>query len=274
MSSDLATPVTAAGTAGLAAIIADPRRALLAFDFDGVIAPIVADPEQSRPHPRMLDALTRLAPRVGQLAVVTGRPAEVAVHYGGFDSIPALARLVVFGQYGRERWTAGTLVAPPVHPGVAAALAVLPDLLAAADAATAWIEDKGGAVAVHTRRCDDPQGTFERLRAPLAALAMAEGLHLEPGRLVLELRPPGVDKGTTLRTYAAELGAAAVAYTGDDLGDLPAFDAIDALRADGVPGLKVASGSAEVVDVARRADLVVDGPAGVADFFDAVAARL
>ena len=84
----------------------------------------------------------------------------------------------------------------------------------------------------------------------------------------------GVDKGTTLRTYAAELGAAAVAYTGDDLGDLPAFDAIDALRADGVPGLKIASGSAEVVEVARRADLILDGPAGVADFFDAVAARL
>ena len=67
---------------------------------------------------------------------------------------------------------------------------------------------------------------------------------------------------------------AAVAYTGDDLGDLPAFDAIDALRATACPASRSRSGSAEAAEVARRADLVVDGPAGVADFFDAVAARL
>jgi len=141
-------------------------------------------------------------------------------------------------------------------------------------AADAWIEDKGDAVAVHTRRCDDPQGTFDLLRGPLEALADRVGLALEPGRLVLELRPAGSDKGTTLRAYALEVDAAAVAYTGDDLGDLPAFDAVQALRADGVPGLTVASGSTEVAEIARRADLVVDGPAGVADLLDALADEL
>src|SRR5215471_16915363 len=100
------TPVTPAGVAGLAAILAEPGRALLAFDFDGVIAPIVPDPEQSRPHPRVLPALARLAPRVGAIAVVTGRPAAVAVSYGGLDTADGLAGLVVFGHYGRERWQA------------------------------------------------------------------------------------------------------------------------------------------------------------------------
>src|SRR5262249_46311458 len=138
-------------------------------------------------------------------------------------------------------------------------------------ASDAWVEDKGDAVAVHTRRCDDPQGTLERLRDPLAALADGVGLVLEPGRLVLELRPPGADKGTTLRAYAAEVAAGAVAYTGDDVGALPAFAAVEAMRADGVPGLTVASASAEVTEIARRADLVVDGPAGVADLIDALA---
>jgi trehalose 6-phosphate phosphatase len=108
----------------------------------------------------------------------------------------------------------------------------------------------------------------------LTAFADRVGLALEPGRLVLELRPAGSDKGTTLRAYAAEVDAAAVAYTGDDLGDLPAFDAVQALRADGVPGLTVASGSTEVAEIARRADLVVDGPAGVADLLDALADEL
>jgi trehalose 6-phosphate phosphatase len=268
------TPGTPAGAAGLAAILADPGRALLAFDFDGVIAPIVPDPEQSRPHPRMLPALARLAPRVGALAVVTGRPAEVAVRYGRFDRTEGLDGLVVFGHYGRERWRAGAVVAPPPHPGVARARAELPGLLARHDAADAWVEDKGDAVAVHTRRCDDPQGTFAALEAPMAALADRVGLALEPGRLVLELRPAGADKGTTLYAYAKEAVAGAVAYTGDDLGDLPAFAAVEALRRDGVPGLTVASGSAEVAEVARRADLVVAGPEGVAALLEALADEL
>ena len=86
------TPVTPAGAAGLAAILADPGRALLAFDFDGVIAPIVPDPQLSRPHPRILPALARLAPHVGAIAVVTGRPASVAVDYGGFATAAGLDR--------------------------------------------------------------------------------------------------------------------------------------------------------------------------------------
>jgi trehalose 6-phosphate phosphatase len=265
------TPGTPAGAEGLAAILADPGRALLAFDFDGVLAPIVPDPEQSRPHPRVLPAFSRLAPRVGALAVLTGRPAAVAVRHGGFDEAPGLERLVVFGHYGRERWQAGALTAPGPHPGVGQAREQLSRLLARHGAADAWVEDKGDAVAVHTRRCDDPQGTFTALMDPLAALADRTGLALEPGRLVLELRPPGADKGTTLCAYALEIGARAVAYTGDDLGDLPAFAAVEALRGSGVPGLTVASGSAEVADITQRADLVVDGPEGVADLLDALA---
>src|SRR5215468_2901262 len=143
------TPVTPAGAAGLAAILADPAHALLAFDFDGVLAPIVADPEQSRPHPRVLPALARLAPRIGAIAVVTGRPAAVAVAYGGFATEDGLDRLVVFGHYGRERWQAGAITAPPPHHGVAAARAELPGLLRDQGAEDARIEDKGDAVAVH-----------------------------------------------------------------------------------------------------------------------------
>ena len=54
-----------------------------------------------------------------------------------------------------------------------------------------------------------------------------------------------------------------MAFVGDDLGDLAAFDAVDALRAAGTPGLLVCSGSTEVTALADRADLVVDGPDGV-----------
>ncbi|WP_328328210.1 MULTISPECIES: trehalose-phosphatase [unclassified Streptomyces] len=271
----LPTPATAAGRDGLAALLAGPRKAVVALDFDGTLADIVPDPEQARAHPDAVPALVALAPEVASVAVVTGRPAEVAVRYGGFAGVPGLEHLVVLGHYGAERWDAatGTVDAPAPHPGVAAVRAELPGLLDAEGAGRGtWIEEKGGrAVAVHTRRAADPEAAFEALRAPLAGLAARHGLIVEPGRMVLELRPPGVDKGVALTSYVRETGARAVLYAGDDLGDLPAYDAVDALRTQGVFGLLVCSGGDEVPELAARADLVVPGPGAVAGLLAALA---
>ncbi|MFG3021931.1 trehalose-phosphatase [Streptomyces sp. NPDC048254] len=258
----LPTPRTPAGREGLEALLSQPRSALVGLDFDGTLAPIVADPEQARAHPDAVPALAALAPKVAAVAVITGRPAEIAVRYGGFAGVPGLDHLVVLGHYGAERWDAATgeITAPPPHPGIAAVRAELPAVIEAAGARGTWIEDKGHAVAVHTRRADDPQATFESLRAPLTDLATRHALIVEPGRLVLELRPPGMDKGVALREYAREIGAGAVLYAGDDLGDIPAFAAVEKLRAEGTPGLLVCSGSEEVTELAERSDLVVNGP--------------
>ncbi|MPY63954.1 trehalose-phosphatase [Streptomyces spongiae] len=261
-----ATPVTPAGRDGLDAILAHPGRTVVALDFDGTLAPIVPDPEQARAHPEAVPALAALAPKIASVAVITGRPAGVAVQHGGFSGVDGLEHLVVLGHYGAERWDAvtGTVTAPPPHPGVAAVRAELPGVLDQASAGEGtWIEEKGRAVAVHTRRAADPQAAFEALRGPLTALAARHGLVVEPGRMVLELRPPGVDKGVALREYVREIGAEAVLYAGDDLGDLPAFTAVEELRAEGMPGFLVCSGSNEVTALAERADVVVDGPAGV-----------
>lgn len=261
------TPATQAGREGLDALLSRPGKALVGLDFDGTLAPIVADPEQARAHPDAVPALAALAPKVAAVAVVTGRPAGVAVRNGGFAGVPGLEHLVVLGHYGAERWEAvtGTVTAPAPHPGVAAARAELPGLLDRVGAwRGTWIEEKGGrAVAVHTRRAADPQAAFEALREPLTGLATRHGLVVEPGRMVLELRPPGMDKGVALLEYAREIGAGSVLYAGDDLGDLAAYTAVDKLRSAGTPGLLVCSGSDEVAELRERADLVVDGPAGV-----------
>ncbi|MFH8239570.1 trehalose-phosphatase [Streptomyces sp. G6] len=270
----LPTPATEAGREGLDALLADPGRAVIALDFDGTLAPIVADPDRARAHPDAVPALAALAPKVAAVAVITGRPAEVAVHHGGFADVPGLDHLVVLGHYGAERWDAatGTLTAPDPHPGVAAVRAELPCLLEHSGAGEGtWIEEKGHAVAVHTRRAPDPQAAFDALRAPLTGLASRNGLIVEPGRMVLELRPPGMDKGAALREYVRELGAGSVLYAGDDLGDLPAFDAVDTLRTQHTPGLLVCSGSDEVPALRKRADLVVDGPEGVVALLRALA---
>ncbi|MFF8812977.1 trehalose-phosphatase [Streptomyces pactum] len=283
----LPEPATPAGRDGLAALLADPGRAVVALDFDGTLAEIVPDPEQARAHPGAVPALVRLAPHLRSVVVITGRPAEVAVRYGGFAGVPGLERLVVLGHYGAERWDAatGAVTAPDPHPGVAAVRAELPGVLASVGAARGvtetgfaeqlHIEEKGDrAVAVHTRRAPDPQAVFEALREPLGRLAERHGLIVEPGRLVLELRPPGMDKGVALNGYLAESNAGPVLYAGDDLGDLAAFGAVEARRAEGLPGLLVCSGSSEVAELAARADLVVDGPKGVVGLLDALADEL
>ncbi|MGW1295188.1 trehalose-phosphatase [Streptomyces sp. NPDC002533] len=276
----LPNPTTPAGREGLDAVLARPDRAVVALDFDGTLADIVPDPEQARAHPGTVDALAALAPKVAAIAVITGRPAGVAVRYGGFAGVPGLEHLVVLGHYGAERWDAvtGTVRAPAPHPGVTAVRAELPGVLHEFGAWNGtWIEEKGQAVAVHTRRAQDPQAAFESLRGPLGELAAKHGLIVEPGRLVLELRPPGMDKGVALAGFVAELDAESVIYAGDDLGDLAAFAAVEKLRSeglDGIPGLLVCSGSVEVPELAERADLLVPGPAAVVDFLAALADRL
>ncbi|MFF3939147.1 trehalose-phosphatase [Streptomyces phaeofaciens] len=271
-------PTTPAGRAALDAIVDRPSATLVGLDFDGTLAPIVENPEDARAHPDALPALMALAPKVAAVAVVTGRPAEVAVRNGGFAGARGLEHLTVLGHYGAERWDArtGTLTAPPPHPGVAAVRAELPRVLDAAGGGQGVrVEEKGGrAVAVHTRRATDPQAAFDALRAPLTELAARHGLIVEPGRMVLELRPPGMDKGVALLEHVRETGAASVLYAGDDLGDLPAFAAVEKLRSDGVPGLLVCSGSTEVTELADRADLVVDGPAGVVALLRELAGQL
>ncbi|MER5885095.1 trehalose-phosphatase [Streptomyces sp. NPDC001941] len=273
----LPQPLTTAGRDGLAALLAHPERAVVALDFDGTLAEIVPDPERARAHPGAVAALAALAPRVASVAVVTGRPAGVAVRYGGFAGVPGLEHLVVLGHYGAERWDAvtGTVRAAAAHPGVASVRAELPGFLDRFGAwRGTWIEEKGRAVAVHTRRAEDPQGAFEALRGPLGELAARHGLVLEPGRMVLELRPPGMDKGVALAEYVREVGAESVLYAGDDLGDLPAFGAVEKLRSDGVAGVLVCSGSGEVPELAERADLRVPGPAAVVGLLGALGSAL
>ena len=272
MTPGLPSPRTEAGKAGLAALLRTPSRALIALDFDGTLSPIVDDPAAARAQPGAVGALRRLSRLAGTVAVITGRAAPAAVELGGLDQVPGL---LVLGQYGRQRWESGTLTSPPVPPGVATARQQLPGVLTAAGApGGVWTEDKGDALAVHTRRATEPQQVLERLRGPLADLAERTGLAVEPGRMVIELRPPGSDKGQALKTLARARSAAAVMYCGDDLGDEPAFRAVAELRGEGLPGLAVCSGSTEVSSVAELADLVVDGPDGVVALLDALAAAM
>lgn len=269
-------PKTPHGRAALAALVADPRSSLAAFDYDGTLAPIVGDPATASALPGIVAALADLTGVVGQVAIITGRPAATAVSLAGLTDAEGLERLVVLGQYGLERWesSSGELTTVAPDPGLDVVRREVSGVLRSAGVHDAVVEDKGLAVAVHVRRSAAPAASYAKIEAPLVELADRTGLVAERGRLVVELRPRGMDKGKALLALAEEVGAGPLMFTGDDLGDLAAFDAVDTWRARGGAGLLVCSGSAEVAELAARADLVVDGPPGVLDMIRTMVALL
>jgi trehalose 6-phosphate phosphatase len=263
----LPDPATRAGAAGLAALLAEPARALLCCDYDGTLAPIVLHPADAAADPAAVAALNRLAGQLARVVVLTGRPAEVAVRLGGLAAVP---RLLVLGHYGLERWYDGRLASPEPDPGVARARARLPALPPGVT-----VEDKRLSFVVHTRPAPDPAATLAGLDGPLRALAAAEGLEVVDGSYARELRPRGTDKGSALLALAEEFQPSAVLAVGDDDGDLPVLDAVATLRAGGLPGLVVCvarPGGSEALR--QRADLVVEGVAGVAAFLDSLSAAI
>lgn len=260
------------GAQKYAAVVAAASKLIVACDFDGTLSPIVDDPTQARIHPDAADVLVALAGQVEAIAVVTGRPARQVVALGGLeeigDAMAALGtELLVFGQYGNERWSSAhrSIVGPRPPRGLAHFLGELPRTLREADAADAYVEDKGLAIAVHTRRLPDPAAAYERLRGPLSELAEHQGLSIEPGKQVIEVRAGGMHKGLVVERLAEEAGAGAFLFAGDDLGDVEAFEAVAALAKDGLPTLLVCSASDEESALVPLSDVVVHGPDGVLD---------
>jgi trehalose 6-phosphate phosphatase len=259
------------------ALVALAPQVVVGLDFDGTLAPIVEDPSSAVIHPEAPAALARLACLVRAVVVVTGRPARQVVDLGGLEglagSLPEGATLAVMGQYGHERWDSHSrrFTSPEPPDGLVALREELPRLLASADAADAVVEEKGIAVAVHTRPLPDAKAAFTRLEGVLADAAERHGLQLEPGRLVLEVRTPGMHKGLAIRQAIEDHDGGGTLFVGDDLGDVEAFTAVRELREGGLPALLVCSSSDEQEALAELADVVVDGPGGVVGLLSAFA---
>jgi len=252
----------------------DPGRTLLALDFDGTLSPIVDDPATAYIHPGSLAALRRLGRVLGRIAIVTGRPVAQVRALGRFEEQPGLERVIVCGQYGAELWDAATGESrSPARPEAVAELAaLLPDWLREHGAERIRIEDKQLAIALHTRGV--APGLLDELAPQIDALAARLGLHVEPGRQVIELRSFDIDKGRSLRWLVDTLDPRAVVYAGDDLGDLPAFREALVLREEGLDVTLVCSASVEQDALVPLSDVVLDGPDEVAAWLAALADRL
>jgi len=264
--------VSAEGEQRYAALVRAAAGTVIGLDFDGTLSPIVDDPESARIHPDARDVLVELASQVAAIAVITGRPARQALDLGGLEEVGNAIgdtgkELLLFGQYGNERWTSTNrrVVSPRPPAGLASFERELPKTLRGAEAADAYVEDKGLAVAVHTRRLPDAEAAFRRLLPVIEELADRNDLVVEPGRSVIEVRSPGTHKGLVVERLAEELEVGGFLFAGDDLGDLEAFEAVESLAGRGLPTLLVCSASAEESALVDRSDLVVRGPEGVLD---------
>lgn len=235
-----------------------PQRTAVMTDFDGTLASIVADPEGARPLAGAVEVLTALASRFRVVGVISGRPAAFLMEH--FCVVPGI---VLSGLYGMEHVHGSQIdVHPRAKPYVDAVEAVA--MRADREAPNGvLVERKGLTVTVHYRTNPDARPWVE---AFVADEAKRSGLAIHPGRQALELRPPiGADKGTTVEQWAN--GMEAACFLGDDIGDLPAFDALDRLAERGTHSVRVVASSAEVPPpLLARADVVVDGPEGALEF--------
>ena len=243
---------------------------LVALDFDGTLAPISPRPSDARPVAGAGQVLRDVRATGARLAVVSGRSVASLLRVSGFGTIPGI---VIYGTHGAERWHAGELRAAATPLGLDELRLSLPGLLALAGPGPLdgrdrpagrglWIEDKGLSLVIHARLTSDPERVLETLRAPVGEAAAAAGLGVRPGKEVLEICIPGVDKGTALRELIGDDPAAAV-YAGDDLGDLPAIGEVNAWAArSGRPALTVAVGP-RGGPVAAQANVTVPDPPGL-----------
>lgn len=231
------------------------------LDFDGTLSEIVEQPDEARPVDGVREVLEGLAEVYRVVAIVSGRSAHQIVEWVGPD-------VEIWGVHGAQRAYGGRVevseLARPyldlmrtVHDRTARALERL-------DLEGVVLEDKEVMLGLHFRAAADRERARVELKELAEALASEHDLWLGDGKMAFELKPPvELSKKAVVQTRTADESLKAAAFLGDDVVDLPAWDALDSLATEGVTTLRVGVDSDEAPpEVIERADVVVDGPTG------------
>lgn len=202
--------------------------ASLFMDFDGTLVEIVDRPDAVHaddPLRAMLAAL--VASLDGRVAIVSGRSlAQLDAMLG-----PVARTMALSGSHGIEhRWNGVT--AHPVRPAALDAAAGAFEAFAA-EHPGALVEPKSYGVALHYRQAPSIGASA---RAVAERLAEQLQLDLEPGKMVVELRVAGGDKGVAVRRLMARhpMTGTRPLFIGDDLTDEGGFEAARALGGAGI----------------------------------------
>ena len=197
--------------------LARAPRLLVVCDYDGTLAPIVADPAQAVPRPESVRALRSLAElpdttagvisgrALNDLAALSGLPADVVLigsHGAEFDAGFAHA-LDHQAQALRRRLETELEQLVGRSPGV-------------------LLELKPASIAVHVRRAEPSVGASV-LEAVRTGPAQWEGIQVTEGKAVIELAVVETDKGEALDMLRRQADATAALFVGDDVTDEKAF---------------------------------------------------
>ncbi len=182
---------------------------LLAFDYDGTLAPIVTDPEQARMRQQtreLLETLTKLY----RVIVISGRAQPDAL-----KKLRGVGVLEVVGNHGIEPWNRANRHIDEVQrwrPVLDACVTPFKGVT---------IEDKIFSVAIHYRQ------SREKKRARAAILKAAASLgdvRIIGGKQVVNILPNGAPhKGIALERERERLHCDTAIYVGDDETDEDVF---------------------------------------------------
>jgi trehalose 6-phosphate phosphatase len=184
---------------------------LLAFDYDGTLAPIAPTPARARMRSttrRLLTSVATLYPSV----VISGRRLD--------DIARRVARIPiwhVFGNHGLESTSANPKPTLQTRGWVTHLNTAL------RDAVGVRVEDKGLTVTVHYRGAPDRAAAIDAIRAALGGLP---GARIVGGKEAVNLLPFGAaDKGVAIRDALRMFACDTAIYVGDDATDEDAFSA-------------------------------------------------
>ncbi|RAI03115.1 trehalose-phosphatase [Acuticoccus sediminis] len=213
-----------------------PERPALFLDFDGTLVEIADRPDGVVVAPTLHFLIERCVTRTsGAVAVVSGRRIE---DIDGFLGIPIAAA----GMHGLEHRAApGDEIhyqpAPPEMDRLRTRIAAFPFL---GDGVS--MEDKGAGLAVHYRA--NPARERDVIRAMEEAIADLDTLHLICGKMVVEAKRRGFDKGAAVNSFMQRppFQGRTPIFIGDDVTD---EDGIRAANAGGGFGIKVGDGKTD-----------------------------
>ena len=190
------------------------RSLLVASDFDGVLAPIVADPAAVSARPASVEALETLAAlNATSVAVVSGRDYRTLAGFVG-PSAP----FTLIGSHGAEVGPEGAALTDDEQAQLARVTA---ELHALADRHPGFhVETKPLSVAAHLRRVE---GDATAAAEAVDALVETWPAKVVSGKEVVEFTVRQVTKGDAVTALADSLQAEAVVYLGDDVTDEDVF---------------------------------------------------
>ena len=202
-----------------------PEGTAIFLDFDGTLVEFADHPNFVQLAPETRDAVRNAYHAVdGALAIITGR------NISDIDQYFAPLRLPVAGVHGLTRRGAkGELHNAATNASVLSAIAdELENQLTGEEGLL--IERKSGSIALHYRLRPDLEETC--VAAVDRAVAAAESIHLMRGKMVIEAKIDGCNKGNAVEDFLSEqpFSGRVPLFAGDDVTDEDAFQVVNALN--------------------------------------------